>query len=331
MVDALLDQAIRRLHVHNLGRAGIADAADTADEQHRVGVDLEFRIVDRGVVMLGALKDDRAGFVDVLPAGVAEEPLLEVLRDDRRLHHGAVKQVALHHDEARIRAHRLVIGLDDLGIFGLTTREVLAHRLAGDGHDVLADMPGLHQLAHHGRHAARAVEAFAEEFPGGLHVDQKRMLVAVVLEVLNGQLDTHVTGNRDHMRRGVGRTTNRGIRNNRVDESVARHDLRGAEALLDHLNDPAAGVIGHLHPLAERRGDCGAPRERHAERFRDRVHRRGRAHRVAVAERRRRGANAVHEFVVVDGAFGQQATRFPDNRAGPGELALPVAVEHRAA
>ena len=45
-------------------------------------------------------------------------------------------------------------------------------------------MPGLHQLAHPGGNPARTVEALAEEFPGGLNVDEQRVLVAKVRQVV---------------------------------------------------------------------------------------------------------------------------------------------------
>src|SRR6185312_17130197 len=42
--DALFDERRRRLHVHDLGRTGIADRADAADDEQGVGVDAERRI-----------------------------------------------------------------------------------------------------------------------------------------------------------------------------------------------------------------------------------------------------------------------------------------------
>src|SRR5690606_6066646 len=43
--DAALDEGCRRLHVHDLGSARIADRTGAADEQDAVLVDVELRIV----------------------------------------------------------------------------------------------------------------------------------------------------------------------------------------------------------------------------------------------------------------------------------------------
>ena len=58
-VMPLFDQRGRGLHVHDLGRAGIADRAGAADEQHRVLVDLQRRIVDAVVIVLRARRTRR--------------------------------------------------------------------------------------------------------------------------------------------------------------------------------------------------------------------------------------------------------------------------------
>jgi hypothetical protein len=58
MVDALLYKGVRRLHVHHLGRARIADAADIANEEDGLFIDAQALIVDAVVVILRAFKDD---------------------------------------------------------------------------------------------------------------------------------------------------------------------------------------------------------------------------------------------------------------------------------
>src|SRR6185436_12023533 len=50
--DTAFDQRRRRLHVHHLGAAGIADRPGAADEQHAVLVDVERGIVDPVVIIL---------------------------------------------------------------------------------------------------------------------------------------------------------------------------------------------------------------------------------------------------------------------------------------
>ncbi len=60
--DALFDQRRRRLHVHHLGAARIADRPDAADEQQRIFVDGERGIVDAGVIILRSVEHHRAPF-----------------------------------------------------------------------------------------------------------------------------------------------------------------------------------------------------------------------------------------------------------------------------
>jgi hypothetical protein len=50
----------RAPHVHHLGRAGIADRAGAAHEEHAVLVDLELRVVDAVVVVLRPVEHHRA-------------------------------------------------------------------------------------------------------------------------------------------------------------------------------------------------------------------------------------------------------------------------------
>ena len=131
---------------------------------------------------------------------------------------------------------------------------------------------------------------------------------------------------RDDVDRRVGRAADRRIDDDAVHERLARQDVGGLQILVDHVDDALAGLIGHLAALAIRRGDRRAARQRHAERFGERVHRRGGAHRVAMADRRRRGGHDVDEFLVVDLARGQPLARFPDHGARSDQLAVVPAV-----
>ncbi len=54
----LLDERARRLHVHHLGGARIADRAGAAHDQDRVLVDAERRIVDAVMIVLRPIEDD---------------------------------------------------------------------------------------------------------------------------------------------------------------------------------------------------------------------------------------------------------------------------------
>ena len=100
---------------------------------------------------------------------------------------------------------------------------------------------------------------------------------------------------------------------------------------MHHADDALAGGEGHLAAFPIGAGNGGATWERHAEHFGQRVHGQRRAHGVAMADGGGGGGHHLHEFLVLDFAFGQQFAAFPDDGAGAGEAALPPAIQHRAA
>jgi hypothetical protein len=67
------------------------------------------------------------------------------------------------------------------------------------------------------------------------------------------------------------------------------------------------------------------------KRLGQRIHRRGGAHGVAMADRGRGRTDDLDEFTVVDLALGQLFARLPHHRARAGALAMVPAVEHRPA
>ena len=97
------------------------------------------------------------------------------------------------------------------------------------------------------------------------------------------------------------------------------------------FNGAYAGFIGDLRALAIGRGDCRTTRQRHAQCFRQRIHRRGGTHAVAVADRGGRRCNDVDEFRVTDLAGRVVGARLPNHRAGARALPFPPAIEHRSA
>ena len=188
-----------------------------------------------------------------------------------------------------------------------------------------------HQFAHHRRHAAGAVIFLAEIEAGRLHVHQQRDVVAVLLPVVDRELDADMPRQRVDMDRRIGRAADRRIHHDAVLERLAGQDVGRLQILPDHLDDALSGLIGDLAALAVGRGDRRASRQRHAERFGKRVHGRGGAHRVAVADRGGRGRHDFDELVVVDLAGGKPFALLPDDGAGAGALAVEPAVQHRAA
>ncbi len=131
--------------------------------------------------------------------------------------------------------------------------------------------------------------------------------------------------------RRIGRAADRRAGDDRVLEGLAGQDVRRLEVLVHDLDGAAAGLVGDLGALPVGRRDRGAARQRHAERFGERIHGRGGAHGVAVADRRRRRRDDVDELVVVDAAGGLLLARLPHDGARADALAVAPAVEHRAA
>src|SRR3546814_13180230 len=92
--DAGLDERVGRLHVHHLGRSGIADRPAAAHEEEAVLVDRQRRIVDAAVIVFRPLEDDGTALEDVLVAGTAEIALAKGGADHRRLHEPGVEEVS---------------------------------------------------------------------------------------------------------------------------------------------------------------------------------------------------------------------------------------------
>ena len=131
--------------------------------------------------------------------------------------------------------------------------------------------------------------------------------------------------------RGVGRAADGAVDHDRVLERLASQDVGRLQVLPHHVDDAPARLVGDLAALAVRRRDRGAAGQAHAERLGERVHRRGRAHGVAMADRRRGGGDDLHELLVVDLALGEVGARLPDDRPRARALAVMPAVVHRAA
>ena len=233
--------------------------------------------------------------------------------------------------ETGMRLERLVVRHDDLGIGRLCTLRVLRDGLAVDGERVAMQATGRHQLVHHGRQPAGAKIILAQIRAGRLHVDEERHVVADFLPILDGEFDADMPRYGVEVDRRIGRTADRRTGDDRILEGGAGQDVRRLQVLAHDFDGAHAGLVGDLAALAIRRRDRGAAGQRHAERLGHRIHGRGGAHRVAVADRRRRVRDDVDEFLVVDLAGGDILPRLPDHRARARELAVVIAVEHRPA
>ena len=178
--DAAFDQRRRRLHVDDLGAAGIADRPGAADEQHAVLVDVERGIVDPVVIILRPLEHDGAALERVQVFRIDQIAVAEFLRDHAGLHDRGIEQIAAQHQEAGVLHQRLVVAPDHVAVGFGGLAAVLAHGAAVDGDGVFMDALVRHQFAHHRRHAAGAMIFLAEIEAGRLHVHQQRDVVADV-------------------------------------------------------------------------------------------------------------------------------------------------------
>ncbi len=331
VADACADQRVGRLHVHHLGRAGIAHAAHAADEQDAILGDVQGGVIDAGVVILGAFEHDGARLVHAFGPGMRQEACPEIGRDHRCLHQRAVEQVARQHQEPRVRAQGRVMGADHIRVPAVPACQVFAHAAPGGGQRAIVDAPRFPQFAHHRRHPACTVEPFAKVFARGLHVDQQRHVEADRFPVLHGKVHPGMAGDGLQVRRRVGGPADGRVDDDGIFERRAGQDLRWPQILQHHRHRTFACFIGHGHAFAERRRNGRIAGQRHAQRLGHGVHRAGGAHGVAMAQRGGGRTDPGHELLIVDRPFGQQAAAFPHDGAGPRALAFPPAVQHRPA
>ena len=304
-MHALLDEIGRRLHVHHLGTAGIADRTGAAHEQDRALVDALRRVVDAGMVVLRPVEHDGLAFKGFRIARIRQVAVAELLRNHAGLHDCRIEQVAFEIEEAGFLHQRVGDRPDHLLVHVLHADAVLADRPAIDGDRLgMRQQPALDQFGHDRRYAAGMVVILAEIFARRLQVDEKRYLVADRLPVVIVQCDAEMTGDGVEVDRRVGGAADGRVDDDGVLERLAGHDVGRLQVLVDHLDDAPARLIGNLAPFAVGRGDGGGRRQLHAERLCQRIHRGRGAHGVAVADRGRGGSDDVHELVVVDLAGG---------------------------
>lgn len=128
-----LKQAIRRLHVDDLGRTRPTLGAGAADDQDRILVDTECRIVDPFVVILGTVEDHALALEHPFPTRLLEIAGAKILRHHAHLHDAVVEEIAREDKETGTLHHRRGERIDHLSVFGFATQEVLGHGLTGHG------------------------------------------------------------------------------------------------------------------------------------------------------------------------------------------------------
>ena len=334
VAHAFAQQISRRAHVDDFSRARITDRPGAAHHHHRRSVDAERRIVDPRMVILRPIEHHHRTFERLGVGGIRQVARAKFGADHAGFHDRRIEQVARQHDESGMADQRLVERTDHCFVLDRYAPAILSDRATIGRQRAFIDQPNADQLVDHRRHSAGMVEIFAEIFARWHHVDQQRHFVAKILPVAQIERNTHMPGDRHQVNRRIGRSPDRRIHADRVEEGCTRHDVGRFAIGMDHLDDLFAGAPRAFLPVAVRRRDGGRSGQAHAEHLGERIHRGGSAHRVAIAGRWRGRGHQADEASVIDLATAEHFARFPHDRAAAGALSPLLAigmpaVEHR--
>ena len=169
---------------------------------------------------------------------------------------------------------------------------------------------------------------FAKVFACRLEVDQQRHLVADFLPIVIVQWHAQMPCNPVQMDRRICGAANGGVDGDRIFERFPRHHVRWFQIFVHHFNDALASGIGHLPTFPVRGWNSCGTRQLHAQRLSQRIHRRSRAHGVAIAGRRCGRSNQLHKAFIVNFTGRMHFAGFPDDRARPGPFPPEPAVQH---
>ena len=182
--------------------------------------------------------------------------------------------------------------------------QILAQRLAGDGHHVQMQH-GL-DLLHHAGHAACVVEVLCGPVAGGTDVQQVVGSPVHPVKGVGVDLNAELVGDGGQVHGGVGGAGNGGVHHDGVLKALLGHDILGGDALLDQLHQLLAGIVGGLLQLRGGGGHQGGARQHQTQCFCHDLHGGGGAHKGAGT-----AAGAGIVLVVVQLAVGDDAGLFP--------------------
>ena len=259
--NAGLHEPVRREHVDDFGRAGIAHRPAIAHEQHGIFVNGQRGVIDAVVIILRAIKDHGRALPGVFIAFALEVSFAKVVADDRGFEQARVKEVAAEHDKARVFFQGLVVRLDDALVFNGNAFEVFAHGFARDAHAVWVEFVCLDEFGHDRGHAACSVKRLAQVGARGLAVDEQRDVVAMGLPVFCRKRVPDVPRNRGDVNRGIGRSPKGRVDHNGVLKGVGRQNFGRGEVFFDHVHDAEARAIRHLLAGAIGRGNGRTARQ----------------------------------------------------------------------
>ena len=182
--------------------------------------------------------------------------------------------------------------------------QILAQRLAGDGHHVQMQH-GL-DLLHHAGHAACIVEVLCGPVAGGTDVQQVVCAAVHPVKGVGVDLNAELVGDGGQVHGGVGGAGNGGVHHDGVFKALLGHDVLGGDALLDQLHQLLAGIVGGLLQLRGGGGHQGGARQHQAQCLGHDLHGGSGAHEGAGT-----AAGAGIVLVVVQLLVGDHARLFP--------------------
>ncbi len=223
-------------------------------------VDFQRRVVNAVMIIFRAVKHDSLAFKGIRVFFVRQIAIAEFFRNNAELHDCRREEIAAQHTETSMFLQWIIISLDDIAVFNRGILAVFTNGLAINSDRIFMNEALPHQLIDDCWHTARMVIIFTEIFTRWLKVDQKWNFLAIFLPVIDSQLHANVTRQSVQMDRRIGRTTNRRIDANCIDEGFLGHDVCWLQIFIDHLNNAAAGQIGNFLTVTIRRWNCSRTR-----------------------------------------------------------------------
>ena len=246
-----------------------------------------------------------------------------------RLDHRALRnEVAAQNRDAALFLERLLDREDHLRVPVLGGLDVVPDGIAAYRQRVLVQQAGLAEFAQHHRQPAGVIEIFHQIFAGGHQVHEARQFAAQPIPIVQRQFHADAARECKQVHDRVGRTADGAVDADCVLERLLGQDFRHAHVFLDQLHDaPSRHVRQHVAARIDRRNG-GIGRQRHAQGFGHRCHRRCGAHGHAVAGGARHRLLGLHQVFVVHLAGLEHFLELEDMRARTDGLITPAAVQH---
>ena len=290
-------------HQH-LGHTAAAGAL-IADDDHFTGIDLVVYHRVMGVL----LTVEHAGHgVDHLPlvhgaGGVLQHSALggDVAFQDG---HGTLLGGLLHGEDHLVPGQAVVGQIPQVPVKPvvlLQVLQVLAQRLAGDGHHVQIQHIPQHPLYH--GHAAGKPEGLGQLGAGGVDVAQVGDLVVDLVEQLDGQVIAQLPGDGGQVNGGVGRAADGAVDDDGVAEGGGRHDLGRGDVLLHQFHDLPTGIAGVLQQVPHGGGHQSRAGQGQAQGLGHALHGGGGAQEGAGADGGAAGELVIPDLLLCDGVL----------------------------